>query len=108
MLGIFTYSSTFGLSCSHTQTIKQGIVAVAPMVPDLAMDPESAVGKRVARYFQTGEMELQLLLGTVTEYVKDEELWHIDYDDGDFEELTANRLRIDLGQYEMHKHEDEP
>jgi hypothetical protein len=97
---------TCDLSSRHNQQTKRGKAAETPTVSDLATDPKSVVGKRVAKYFQTGDKELQLFFGTVTQYVQGEERWRIDYDDGDFEELIASHLRLGLKQYKKQKHED--
>jgi len=56
-------------------------------------DPQSYVGRRVAKYFDT-----ELYYGSVREYTPPDQnedfvdLWNILYDDGDFEDLERNEM----------------
>jgi hypothetical protein len=87
---------------------KKNKVAQTLTISDLTKDPQSVVGKRIAKYFEMGIKELQLFFGTIAEYVQDdgEEWWHIVYDDDDSEDLEVDLLLKALLLYEMQKHED--
>jgi FtsZ-interacting cell division protein ZipA len=77
-------------------------------ISDLTKDPQSFVGKRIAKYFEMGAKELQLFFGTIAEYVQDdnEEWWHIVYDDDDSEDMEPGPLLKALLVYKKQKHED--
>lgn len=86
--------------------------AEAPKPPPVVMaDPQSFLGKRVARYFG-GEDDKKLFFGTVNEFVPagnvvdGVDLWSVIYDDGDSEDWDRSELRDYLQLYERNMAED--
>ena len=75
-----------------------------------AMNPERYEKERIAKYFdiggESGETNMALFFGTVKKYVKEENWWYVEYDDGDTEDLTVNELMAHLELYEANKSSD--
>lgn len=70
-------------------------------VPDPASDPQYFVNRRVGKFFEN-----VIYFGIVSSYDANEELWQIDYDDGDEEEFDKDELAHHLQLYESNKHLD--
>lgn len=70
-------------------------------VPDPASDPQYFVNRRVGKFFEN-----VIYFGIVSGYDTNEELWQIDYDDGDEEEFDKDELAHHLRLYESNKHLD--
>jgi hypothetical protein len=74
------------------------------------MNPEKYEKERIAKYFdiggENGETNMVLFFGTVTQYVEEEKWWHVEYDDGDNEDMSANELMTHLELYEANKTSD--
>jgi hypothetical protein len=74
------------------------------------MNPERYENERIAKYFdigsESGEANMSLFFGTVTKYVKEEKWWHIEYDDGDNEDMSVNELLTHLELYAANKSSD--
>jgi hypothetical protein len=71
-----------------------------------AMNPESYEKERIAKYFEIDENKMALFFGTVTKYVHEEKWWHVEYDDGDNEDMSVNELMTHLELYEANKSSD--
>ncbi|KAL7545564.1 hypothetical protein ACHAWF_008915 [Thalassiosira exigua] len=77
------------------------VVTPEKAVDTLILEPESFVGKRIAKKFWT-----KPYFGRVVEYIQDRKLWHITYDDGDEEDFDKNDLRKALRFYRKQQHDD--
>ena len=89
---------------------KDAPIAVAPKAKkakaresdvDLSIDPTSVINRRVAKTF-----EGQIFFGTVSSFDVREQLWQIDYDDGDEEEFDQDELKVHLRMQELNKDVD--
>ena len=67
--------------------------------------------RRIAKYFENtddnGDKSMSIFFGTVTQYVEEQNWWHITYDDGDNEDMSVNELTTHLLLYEENKNLDE-
>ena len=63
--------------------------------------PMAHVGRRVAKFFEDTKTPGQYFLGTVTRYDADEQWWRIAYDDGDYEDMSADELWVQLKEYAL-------
>jgi hypothetical protein len=71
------------------------------------IDPESFIKKKIAKYFETedegGQKVMSLFFGTVIKYVQKTEWWHVEYEDGDNEDMSFEELAHHLKLYESNK-----
>ena len=92
-------------------TLKRKSLANAPKTSKrfAAMNPEMYEKLRIAKYFQIGENgedNMALFFGTVQKYVQEQKWWHVEYDDGDNEDMSVNELMTHLELYEENKNRD--
>lgn len=79
--------------------------------PDATVSAESFVGKRVAKDFG----ELGIFFGFVREFLPagsvledpDRDLWEVEFDDGDMDDLPRDDIQEMLALYETERHNDE-
>lgn len=71
-----------------------------------AMNPEKYENERIAKYFDLGDSNMALFYGTVTKYVPEEKWWHVEYDDGDNEDMSVNELITHLQLYAENRDND--
>lgn len=78
--------------------------------PPPPVDPNSYVGKRLAKHFEIdsedGGAALVPFFGVITEYVEGEKWWHVVYDDDDNEDLFEEELLECFALYEKTKSGD--
>lgn len=92
-------------------SLKRKSMANAPKTSKrfAAMNPEKYESLRIAKYFQIGENgedKMALYFGTITKYLQEQKWWHIEYDDGDNEDMSINELMTHLELYEENKNSD--
>ena len=92
-------------------TLKRKSMANAPKTSKrfAATNPEMYEKMRIAKFFQIGENgedNMALFFGTVTKYVNEQKWWHVEYDDGDNEDMSVNELITHLELYEENKSSD--
>lgn len=92
-------------------TLKRKSMANAPKTSKrfAATNPEMYEKMRIAKFFQIGENgedNMALFFGTVTKYVHEQKWWHVEYDDGDNEDMSVNELITHLELYEENKSSD--
>ena len=72
--------------------------------------PERYEKERIAKFFEisgeNGEKDMALFFGTVTKYVPEQKWWHVQYDDGDNEDMSVTELLTHLELYETNKSSD--
>jgi hypothetical protein len=70
----------------------------------------SFIGKRIAKHFEIeddqGRKVMDLFFGTVKEYVEMDSWWHVEYDDGDNEDLSDSELHTHIQLYDENKSAD--
>jgi hypothetical protein len=67
------------------------------------------IDRRIAKHFlvdDDGAEVTKLFFGTVTEYLKEHSWWHVEYDDGDNEDLSSEELLPYLKLFAENKSED--
>jgi hypothetical protein len=67
------------------------------------------INRRIAKLFlvdDEGAQVMKLFFGTVTEYLEEHSWWHVEYDDGDNEDMSSEELLPYLKLYAENKSED--
>jgi hypothetical protein len=67
------------------------------------------IDRRTAKFFlveEEGSQVMKLFFGTVTEYRKEQSWWHVEYDDGDDEDMSTEELLPCLKLYNKNKSKD--